>query len=143
MLNENKIRLMTDISMLEKERSRDLTLVHRYFRGDYIGLHLLRSLLGYTFCWCLGMVLVGMCKVEDIISAMSITDLADYLLGYLTWYIGGLAVYLMITFIVYFVRYRRAARSMKLYLGGLKSLERRYELSDRDREQPGKGVRRS
>ena len=63
MLNESKIKLMTGISMIEKDKGKDLAIVHRYFKGDYIGRHMLCAFLGYTFCWCLGLLLVAACKV--------------------------------------------------------------------------------
>ena len=36
MLNEEKIRLMTDIAMFEKKNEKDMIQVGRYFRSDYI-----------------------------------------------------------------------------------------------------------
>ena len=142
MLNEDKIRLMTEISMLEKNKGKDLATVHRYFRGDYISLHMLRYFLGFTFCWCLGLLLVIVCQADDLISVLNLTDLTDYFLRYAVWYAGGLFVYMLITFLVCFRRFRRASRSLKRYLGDLKSLERRYEFQDRIKK-PGKEVKRS
>ena len=51
MLNEDKIKLMTSISMLEKKEGKYLFPVRQYFRSDYIGKNLLKALIGYTFCW--------------------------------------------------------------------------------------------
>ena len=50
MLNEDKIKLMTSISMLEKKEGKYLFPVRQYFRSDYIGKNLLKALIGYTFC---------------------------------------------------------------------------------------------
>ena len=58
MLNEDKIKLMTSISMLEKKEGKYLFPVRQYFRSDYIGKNHLKALTGYTFCWRLGGTLV-------------------------------------------------------------------------------------
>ncbi len=142
MLNESKIKLMTGISMIEKDKGKDLAIVHRYFKGDYIGRHMLCAFLGYTFCWCLGLLLVAACKVEEWFSLLSLKELADYFVGYAAWYAAGLLVYLVITFIVYFIRYRRASLTMRRYLERLKNLERRYEFQGKIKE-PGREVRKS
>ena len=59
MLNEDKIKLMTSISMLEKKEGKYLFPVRQYFRSDYIEKNLLKALIGYTFCWILGGTLVS------------------------------------------------------------------------------------
>lgn len=142
MLNEDKIRLMTGIAKLEKDKGKDLAMVHRYFRGDYISHHMLRALLGYTLCWCLGFALVMVCRIEEMLYSLDLTYLKEFFTRYAVWYVAGLLVYLAITFVVQYRRYKRASGSLKLYLNKMKSLERRYAFQGRIKE-PGKEVRRS
>lgn len=142
MLNEDKIRLMTGISMLETEKGRDLSTVHRYFRGDYISHHMMRSFLGYTLCWCLGLTLAGMCRIEELMYTFDPAVLKGYVVRFGTWYAVGLLPYLLITFAVYYRRYQRAAVIQRAYLGRMKALERRYEFQDSIKER-GREVRRS
>ncbi len=134
MLNEDKIRLMTSISMSEKKNGKDLAMVHKYFKGDFISLHLLRAFIGYTVCWCLVMTLYGVCRVEELFSTFSLMDIRDYFFSYAAWYAGGLFIYLLITFAVQYRRYRRAARNRGNYLAKLKALERRYDFQDWTKE---------
>lgn len=42
MLNEEKIRLMTGISMFEKKMMKESIPANRYFKSDYVGSHLIR-----------------------------------------------------------------------------------------------------
>ncbi|MEG0687903.1 MAG: hypothetical protein RR466_04365, partial [Hungatella sp.] len=64
MLNEDKIKLMTGISMFEKKEGKKIFPINRYFKEDYIGNHLVRGFLGYTFCWLLGVIIVLLYKLE-------------------------------------------------------------------------------
>ena len=64
------------------------------------------------------------------------------MIGFGSWYLAGLTVYLTVLFIVRFKRYNYAARGMKVYMARLKRLEKRYEFQNRTKEL-GKEVRRS
>lgn len=142
MLNEEKIKLMTSIAIFEKAEGRNLSLVKRYFKSDYISRNLLRSFLGYTLCWILGLALAVVCRLEDILSIVALEDVVFPFVDYGVWYLLGLLVYLAVTFIVCSRRYSYAARGMKVYTARLKRLQRRYEFQERAKEQ-GKGVQRS
>ena len=111
MLNEDKIKLMTSISMLEKKEGKYLFPVRQYFRSDYIGKNLLKALIGYTFCWILGGALWAAAA-----------------------YILGLVLYLIIAYVVYAGRYEHGVRGMKVYVSKLKRLDKRYEFQNRTKE---------
>lgn len=134
MLNEGKLKLMTCIAMFEKAERKRFSIVIQYYMSDYISRNLLRSFIGYTFCWCIGLAMVAVFKLEDILSIISLTEVVDFFLGYIVWYVGGLIIYLIITVLVSFIRYRYAARGMKVYLSKLKRLEKRYEVQSRAKE---------
>ncbi len=141
MLNEEKVKLMTSIAILEKEEADNLALVKRYYRTDYIGKSLLRAFLGYTFCWIVGLALAVYCRLEDILSVVTLEDIVSPLADCGAWYLLGLALYLVIAYIAAYRRYRYAARGMKVYLARLKRLQKRYDFQDKAREQ-GKEVHR-
>lgn len=134
MLNEDKIKLMTSISMFEKKEERYLAPVKRYFKGDYISRHLLRSLLGYTFCWLLGVALVLVYCAQNIFAMMNLDAVREYGMLFVISYIGGLVVYQIITGIVYARRYNHGMRGMKVYVARLRRLEKRYEFQNRTKD---------
>ncbi len=142
MLNEEKLKLMTGIAIFEKAEGGRLAVVRRYYRGDYIGRSLFKGFLGYSLCWCVGLALAAFGEIEDILSIVSLTEIWDYVIGFGSWYLAGLTVYLTVLFIVRFKRYNYAARGMKVYMARLKRLEKRYEFQNRTKEL-GKEVRRS
>ncbi len=126
MLNEDKIRLMTGIAMYEKKADKDVFPVTRYFKSDYIGSHMIRSFITYTFT-CL--MFVGMWilyQIEDIFNTMDISILlssAKYI-GLI--YLIGLVFYMLVTLIVYSKRYNMASKSLKVYQAKLRRLEKKY-----------------
>lgn len=126
MLNEEKIRLMTGIAMYEKKAEKETFPVTRYFKDDYIGVHLIRSFLAYTvISVCMAGVWL-LYQIEDILNTMDISILiaAAKEIGIL--YLIGLAFYLAVTYSVYEKRYEKADKSMKIYLAKLRRLEKKY-----------------
>ena len=139
MLNEDRIKLMTSIGMFEKREGQKIFPVYRFFKSDYIGRHMLRSCLGYTFCWLLGTALAVLYKAEDFLSSLNFNDIAGCGRMYLGAYLMGLAAYLLITYVVYWRRYEYASRGMKVYVAKLKRLEKRYEMQSKN----GQGGRKA
>ena len=138
-LNEEKLKLMTSIGMFEKKEGKKIFPVNHFFKSDYIGRHMLRSVLGFTFCWLLGTGLVVLYKAEDLLASLDFGTIEGMLGWYLWAYVLGLAVYLLITCAVYMERYEYASKGMKVYIAKLKRLEKRYELQNRN----GQGGRKA
>lgn len=140
-LNEDKIKLMANISMFEKHEGKHISLVNRYFKSDYISRNLLKAFFGYTFCWALGFLLVILYKAEDIFASMDFVALQDQATRYATIYGVGLACYLLIALIVSIRRYHYGLKEQKMYIARLRRLEKRYEFQNRTKEL-GREVRR-
>ena len=128
MLNEEKIKLMTSIGMFEKREGKRVFLVNRFFRSDYIGRYMLKSFLGFTFCWALGTALVVLYRAQSLLENLDFNELREFGGSYVTAYGMCLAAYLLLTMIVYWRRYEYAKRGMKVYVAKLKRLEKRYEI---------------
>lgn len=127
MLNEEKIRLMTDIASFEKKAEKDIFPINRYFMSDYIGSHLIRSLIAYTVDCLIVLFLWILYHFEEILDSMDILSLIASARQMVIYYLIGLAVYLAITWIVCFRRYRFASKSLKIYQAKLRRLAKKYE----------------
>ena len=129
MLNEDKLKLMTSIAMFEKREGKAIFPANRYFKNDYISSRMLRSFFSYSFCYLLCLLIWVLYSMERILNTINLEEAA------------GLAVYLLITFLVYRMRYEYARRGMKVYVAKLKRLEKRYEFQSRSKELTKEGVR--
>ena len=129
MLNEDKLKLMTSIAMFEKREGKAIFPANRYFKNDYISSRMLRSFFSYSFCYLLCLLIWVLYSMERILNTINLEEAA------------GLAVYLLITFLVYRKRYEYARRGMKVYVAKLKRLEKRYEFQSRSKELTKEGVR--
>ena len=141
MLNEDKIKLMTGIAMFEKREGKRIVPVNRYFRGDYISRHVLRSFFFYTISYLLCCLIWVLYNVEYLLNDIGLEDVVLTGKKAAGLYVIGLALYLFITVLVYRKRYEYSRRGMKVYTAKLKRLEKRYEFQSRAKELTKEGSR--
>lgn len=98
-----------------------------YFRSDYIGWQVLKSIISATIAF---VVVFGMYIFYDFeifmadIYKMDLLEFAKHVLTMYLWTIGGYAV---ISYVVYAIRYGRAVKSLKVYYMNLRRLSDMYK----------------
>ena len=100
MLNEEKVRYMTELAIFEKNEGKKIFPINRYFKKDYVGGQMFRSFFGYTFCYCLLLLMWVLYKLDELLNDMSIDEILRAGERWGIIYVAGLAVYLFITWIV-------------------------------------------
>lgn len=131
MLNEERIRLMTQMAAYEEhEGKRDLSIAS-YFRGDYISFQLLKSALYATVGFALAVVLYVLYDFSSFLEDFYKMDIVGFLKQILSKYVLVLAIYMVISYFVYAFRYSRAKRHIKKYQAQLKQLQQMYNIAGR------------
>lgn len=131
MLNEDKVKLMTNIAMFEKREGKRIFPLGRYFKGDYISTHIIRSFISYTFCFFMVTAVWILYSIDRLLNASDTDDLFRYGKRALLIYVVGLVVYLAITWRIYSERYDYAKRGLRVYQAKLRRLEKRYDSQGR------------
>ena len=134
MLDEEKVKLMAEIAVYEKKQHHELKLVGNYFKSDYVGGHMLKSVIAYTvgFGCVLGIVFIY--QADAILQNLSFEGVDTTLILWGAMYVVGLLAYLLLVRKIYKKRYEKAARVTRLYIAKLKRLERRYEFQEKKKE---------
>lgn len=78
MVNEKKVRLMTQLALDEKRFYKDELDESGYFRSDYIRSNTLKVLLGYSISYLLIMGLVAMYYVDYLFYKCSADGYAEH-----------------------------------------------------------------
>lgn len=141
MLNEEKVRYMTQLAIFEKRVGKKIFPINRYFKKDYVGGQMFRSFFGYTFCYLLFLLMWVLYKLDELLNEMSIDEILDAAKKWGVIYAAGLVLYLIVTWIVYSKRYDYAARSQTMYTSKLKHLVRRYDKERPERKRDNRGGR--
>lgn len=127
MLSEEKIRIMTNLALFEKNEGDRIFPINRYFKSDYVSGRLLQSFFSYTAGFLLCLLLWGGCHLDEWLNTVKLGSVMGLAYGAGMVYGIGLLVYLMASLVVYLRRYDRAARGVKIYQAKLKRLDKRYE----------------
>ncbi len=128
MLSQERIKLMTKMAAYEENEGKKYMSIGSYFRSDYMGMQVIRSVISGTLAFFLLAGLYIYYHFETMMQDIYKMDLL--LLGrrVLFYYIVFIAAYGVITYVIYSFRYSRAKRSLKHYYYHLKQLAAIYDI---------------
>lgn len=126
MIHEERVILMSRLQAYEDNDGKKDIATANYFRGDYIGLQMLKSIIYMTLA--AGIFYAGYVfyHLEDFLESIYETDWIEYARMLLTRYLVLVVGYVLITYMVYAYRYAKAQKNLKKYYGGLKALNAMY-----------------
>ena len=126
MIHEERVILMSRLQAYEDNEGKKDIATANYFRGDYIGLQMLKSVIYITIA--AGIFYAGYVfyNLEDFLKSIYETDWIEYAKLLLTRYLVLVIGYALITYMVYAYRYAKAQKNLKKYSGGLKALNAMY-----------------
>lgn len=126
MVNEEKIKVMTDIALDESKRYREEISEGAYFKGDYIRAHVISAIWNITMAYFLVVVLIILYQADYIL--VNITTISyRFLIGV------GLGIYLLfclitglLSFYYYSLKYQDNMLILKEYNDKLENLKTFY-----------------
>ena len=127
MLNEEKIRLMTKAASFEAGEGKKALEMNRFYKGDYLSLHLIGAWVSYTLAFCLCVGLWAFYKMEYLMANLHKMDLAAFGKGLALLYLALLGIYLVIQYVVYYNRYQENRKKLAAYNHILKRISGIYQ----------------
>ena len=128
MLSQERIKLMTKMAAYEENEGRKYMSIGSYFRSDYMGMQVIRSVICGTLAFLMLAGLYVYYHFETMMQDIYKMDLMLVGRKVLFYYIVFIAVYSVITYVIYSFRYSRAKRSLKHYYYHLKQLAAIYDI---------------
>ena len=126
MINEEKVKLMTQIAMYEQGKGKKYLPVSRYYRSDYIGLALIKNFFLVTIGYVLAVAAVGVYFGEYLLENIHKMNLIAMGIYIIVGYVIALVGYSVVTYIQYSVRYYLAKKSVREYYSELTELSKIY-----------------
>ena len=127
MLNEERIILMTQMASYEANDGKKNVAIGSYFRSDYIGWQVLKSIISATIAFVVVFAMYIFYDFEVFMTEIYKMDLLEFAKSVLFYYLGTVGAYALISYVVYTVRYRRASRSLRAYYMNLHKLSAMYK----------------
>lgn len=136
MINEEKVKCMTKAAVYENGPEKKNIGIDAYFRGDYLGLQLVKSAIAYTAAFCILVAIWGMSRMEEVALKISQADYLNHLIKLLIiLYAGGLVFYEIAIYIYYSKKYENAKQSVKGFHSQLKKIHKFYEAEESAEEK--------
>lgn len=131
MLNEEKVKNMTKAAAYENGPEKKNIEISDYFRGDYLGLQLVKSGIAYTIAFLIMLVMWAMGRMEELMLMISRPEYFENLIKMLVvLYISGLVVYEIAVYVYYSAKFRHAKNSIKGYHTYLNNIHKFYETQE-------------
>nr|MBQ8252262.1 hypothetical protein [Lachnospiraceae bacterium] len=134
MLSQERIKLMTKMAAYEENEGKKYMSIGSYFRSDYMGMQVLRSIISATLAYMLVCGFYVYYHFETLMQDIYKMDLLVFGKQVLLYYVVFTAAYALITYIIYSFRYSRAKRSLKRYYRHLKQLAAIYDIEKNNRQ---------
>lgn len=133
MLDEEKIKLMTKITIYEKNEGLEDLILSKYYKEDYVQYGCLKTLVAATFCYWIIVAVYILLQFEKFLADLNHIDYFKIISWLMIGYVITLAVFYMYAFIVYNYKYSKAKPGIVQYNKWLKKLVKSYE-SDETRD---------
>ncbi len=130
MLNQERVCEMTRLAVFDQNEGKGCKPMIQYFRGDYIAKELLKSLIAGTVAFVLLAAMGVLYFMEDWMEELNSIDIRQWIVRGILCYASFLAVFLLITYIVYHIRYTKGRQKVKKYYLHLKKVNRLYREED-------------
>ncbi len=134
MLNEERIILMTRMAAYENGEGKRNGAIGSYFRGDYIGLQVLKSIISATVSFILAGGVIFLYHFDEIMDSLYEIDLFGVAHKIIIAYIVVVAVYALISYFIFSFQYGRARKKQKLYAAHLRQLSEMYQKEAKNKQ---------
>ena len=141
MLDEEKIRLMTRISIYEKEQEHDELVLSHYYREDYVRYGCLRTLVVATLTYWSVVAMYVLYRFQELLREINSMDYFDVIKKLMLGYMGFVAILYVFGFVVYHIRFQLAKKGLIEYNRNLKRYLRWEERNESRQEIEGGFVR--
>lgn len=127
MLDNEKVKLMTELAFYEQNQGKEDFKINEYYRNDYTGFHTICSIIWVTIGY-IGIVGLGMlAALEFLLVNLSKTLIITMVFGIVGGYFAVLIVYTLISQYIFRKKHKEAKQRMKLFNYSLTELLKMYE----------------
>lgn len=126
MIDEKKVKVMTELAMYEQGRGKRFLPVSKYYRSDYIGLAMIKNFFLVTIGYVMIVAAVAVYNGEYLMENIHKMDLISLGTNIIIGYVVVVCAYSVLTYIQYTVKYHRAKKSVRGYYSELTELNKIY-----------------
>ena len=131
MINEEHVKVLYQAASYDMNHQQEYQQIRRYFRSDYINREILKSIFTGTFAYMIFCAIWIIVNGEEFIEQINHIDYISVGkdIGILSCLF--MLVYLLITWMIYAIRYSKEKKEYQKYGESLKKIHRMYVRDDK------------
>lgn len=130
MIDDRKVRLMTQLALYEKKEGKEDIKLSKFYRTDYVRLQVLKTGVMVTIAYFLILVMIVIYQSEYLIANAVALDYKGIGLKVLGVYLVLLTIFLISTLLGFSIKYRYSRKKLSVYFRRLKKLRHMYRVED-------------
>lgn len=130
MIDEKRVRLMTQAAKLKKKEGRGIFTAKSFFGSDFVVFQAIKTFIGVTVAYAIIAVLWLMAKGEEFSTQYTLNEMFGEIKILIFIYILVLALSIVLTVIVYTRKFWGARSSLSDYRTTIKKLDKYYRKQD-------------
>lgn len=130
MLDERKVKLMTELALYEETHGKEDFKISSYYRKDYASLHVICAFVCVTVGYVCIVALALLAGMDNLMEGMS-NGLIYFCIDYSCRYVGVVIVYCGLASHIFNEKHKKARKRVKQYNHNLIQLLKMYEKEKR------------
>uniref|UniRef100_UPI004055A213 hypothetical protein n=1 Tax=Agathobacter sp. TaxID=2021311 RepID=UPI004055A213 len=131
MINRERVKQLYKIAIYEQNEEKQHEAVGQYYKSDFIGKEILKSIFSGTITYGLMVAVWGICNITKVEEMLLDFEILEAALKIGLMYVGFMAIYLFATALIYNVRYEKGRKKLETYIKDLKAVEKMYERDEK------------
>lgn len=131
MVNLDRVKHQCQIAFYEQNEEKKNRSIGRYYRSDYIGKEIIKSIFTGTVAYFVMVALWVMANVEAVLQSVNDLSIISTVILIMLIYAAFLATYLLVTYVIYVMRYVTGKKKLNQYKEHLKALNRMYQREEK------------
>lgn len=124
MINQEKTALMTRMAIYEKNAGKEDMKLSRYYKTDYARMNVLRTVVAVTVAFVLIVAMMVLYRLEYYLDNALTLDYKAMGMKLLNVYVIVLAVYVVLSFIGYSIKYSLSRKGLSEHFSNLSKLKK-------------------
>ena len=133
MINDERVYQMTQIALYEKQDGAADERIWSYYRTDYLSMQMMVSFFCGSICFALIFGVYAIYHFDELLLKVYGEDVVALITQIVLYYLIFIVAFLLLTFIIYFFRYRSALANQRLLYKAYGKLMESYEAEEGQR----------
>lgn len=131
MVNEERVKQLYKIAVYEQSEEKQHRETGLYYRSDYIGKEIVKSFFTGSIAYVIMAALWVMSNLDLVMYQINTLEIIDTVVAMMVLYFLFLVMYLFVTALVYYFRYKKSKQKLDTYVGDLKVAHNMFEREEK------------